>query len=108
VELDGSENWEMQTECLVVPSGQPVLDVRVRFLQLQARSVEAADPASAEGFTAVPSLDVGDEELVTWDEATEEHVDVNGRPIADLLEAPETVPFSLGGCRFVEHAQSEL
>jgi hypothetical protein len=102
-ELDGSENWDMQTECLVVPSGHPVIDVRVRFLQLQARTVEATDPASPEGFTGVASLDVGDEELVTWDEAIEEHVEIAGRPVADLLEAAEIVPFSLGGARFVEH-----
>jgi hypothetical protein len=102
-ERDGSETWDMQTECLVIPGTTAVLDVRVRFLQLQARSVEAADPAAVEGFTAVESLDVGEEPLVTWDEATEEHVDVAGRIVADLVESAEIVPFSLGGARVVEH-----
>jgi hypothetical protein len=102
-QLDGSENWDMQTECLVVPSGHPVMDIRVRFLQLQARTVEAIDPMSPEGFTGVASLDVGDEELVTWDEAIEEHVEIAGRPVADVLQAAEIVPFSLGGARLVEH-----
>ena len=102
-ELDGSETWEMQTECLVRPAADPRLDVRVRFLQLQARSVEALDPAAPEGFRAVPSLVVGDEEFVTWDEATEEQVDLVARPLGALLEAGEAVPFSLAGGRAVEH-----
>jgi len=101
-ELDGSEAWEMQTECLVVPAGDQRLDIRVRFLQLQARAVEAVDPAAAEGFVAVPSLEVSDEEFVTWDESIEEQIDVAARSVAALLEADLVVPFSLSGAREVE------
>jgi hypothetical protein len=36
----GSEPWTMQTECLVDPGDAPALDLRLRFLQVQARIVE--------------------------------------------------------------------
>src|SRR3984885_15682108 len=36
---NGSEAWTMQTECLVDGSSLTTLEVRVRFLQLVARSV---------------------------------------------------------------------
>ncbi|MEJ7695937.1 MAG: hypothetical protein WKF78_04750 [Candidatus Limnocylindrales bacterium] len=43
-EADRSESWEMQTECLLTDAGEARLDLRVRFLQLQSRVVEAVDP----------------------------------------------------------------
>ena len=36
---NGSEAWTMQTECLVEGSSMTGLEVRVRFLQLVARTV---------------------------------------------------------------------
>ena len=36
----GSEAWTMQTECLVEGSAMTGLEVRVRFLQLVARTIE--------------------------------------------------------------------
>ncbi|MEJ7696297.1 MAG: hypothetical protein WKF78_06710 [Candidatus Limnocylindrales bacterium] len=53
-ELDGSETWEMQTECLVVPDDDPAVELRIRFLQLQARSVEAIDASAEEGSCVCP------------------------------------------------------
>src|SRR5271168_3747398 len=35
----GSEAWTMQTECLVQGDSDTTLDIRVRFLQLVARSI---------------------------------------------------------------------
>ena len=37
VEAGGSDPWEMQTECLIEPGASPLVDLEVRFLQLQAR-----------------------------------------------------------------------
>ncbi|MEJ7696296.1 MAG: hypothetical protein WKF78_06705 [Candidatus Limnocylindrales bacterium] len=51
----------------------------------------------------VPFLEVGGEQLVTWDEAIEERVDIRPRPLAQLLQAEESVTFALGGAREVEH-----
>ena len=44
----GSEAWTMQTECLVEGSSLTGLEVRVRFLQLVARSVGELDPPVSE------------------------------------------------------------
>ncbi len=38
---DGSDAWTMQTECLVEGSSLTAVEIRVRFLQLVARSVGA-------------------------------------------------------------------
>ncbi len=42
---NGSEAWTMQTECLVEGSSLTAIEIRVRFLQLVARSVGEADHA---------------------------------------------------------------
>ncbi|GAC1663278.1 MAG: hypothetical protein NVS9B8_02000 [Candidatus Limnocylindrales bacterium] len=88
-ELDPSETWQQQTELLVAPTGgvEPRLTVRVRFLQLQARSVEAVDLAGPNAFHAVPVLTVGPDELVAWDEAIEGAVDIADVSLAELLGA---------------------
>jgi len=100
-ERDGSENWEMQTECLISPAigGSAGVDVRVRCLQLQTRRLEMRDPAAPGGFRSVASLDLGDEELVAWDEAVEQTIDIDGRSLAALLASGEVVPIALPGGR---------
>ncbi len=65
VEADSSERSFLQTDCLL--EGDDVqLSVQVRFLQVQRRTVEQA---TADGFTPVDSLDVGDATYLPWDEA---------------------------------------
>ncbi len=106
-EIDPSETWHQQTELLVAPSGagaphadDPRVTIRIRFLQLQARAVEAADPDAAGGFRAVPLLAVGDDEIVAWEEAIEGAVDIAGVSLADLIasgDAGRPVPFAIDG-----------
>ncbi|MGI9121255.1 MAG: hypothetical protein ACR2G7_14265, partial [Acidimicrobiales bacterium] len=72
-EADGSERWALRTECIVDPGPAPKLTVRVRFLQLQRRTVEAAE---GDGFREVPFLAVGGVRWVAWDEAAERVVEV--------------------------------
>ncbi|MFN2490883.1 MAG: hypothetical protein ABR529_14350 [Actinomycetota bacterium] len=92
-EAGSEETWFSQTECLVEPEDEPVLHVKLRFLQLQARIVEKAE---GDGFTPVGSLKVGEREFVRWDEATEQETDVTvalgeltaGERVA-AVEAPE-------------------
>ncbi|MDQ3465471.1 MAG: hypothetical protein M3500_12445 [Actinomycetota bacterium] len=57
-----------RAECLLEPRAGAALTVEVRFLQLQARSVEAA---GADGFTPVESLMVDGVEHTAWDEGAE-------------------------------------
>jgi len=50
----GADNWQMQTECLVLGSGATSLEVRVRFLQMVAEgttNVEIADLLSISSRT---------------------------------------------------------
>jgi len=56
---DPSERSFTQTECVLEHTGQPVVEVILRFLQVQRRSTEGAAPG-----TAAPA----------WDEATEREV----------------------------------
>jgi len=102
---DGTEAWEMQTECLVSTTGDTRIDVRIRFLQLQARLVEAADATADSGFAPVGSLEVSGQEVVSWDEAVERHIDHLNVSLADLCEIEQTIPFSIDGGREVEHAK---
>jgi hypothetical protein len=74
----GSEAWTMQTECLVEGSPWTRLEVRVRFLQLVARSVgELTTPVrelplgETPEFHLVERLSVGDRVYKPWQEAIE-------------------------------------
>jgi hypothetical protein len=75
-ELDGSEPWASQTECLLEPKRGASLHVVLRFLQLEAR--ETADGA--------------------WDEGIEHEVELSF-PVTELLECEQVVPFDLAGAR---------
>ncbi len=88
-EAEPSERWSARTECLLAPrrfaagsAGNPVLHVRIRCLQTQRRSVEAATPGTggdAGGpteFVPVDQLDVDDIRHVEWDEAVDQLVDL--------------------------------
>jgi hypothetical protein len=74
----GSEAWTMQTECLVEANSQTELEIRVRFLQLIARSVgELNNPISellsgeAPEFHLVPRLELAGRVYQPWQEAVE-------------------------------------
>jgi hypothetical protein len=57
---DPSESSCTQTECILEHSGQPVVEVILRFLQVQRRSTEGTTPAAA---------------APAWDEAVEREVE---------------------------------
>ena len=97
---DTSEDWAMQTECLLRVAPDAVVDVRVRFLRVQERQVERS--VGAAGFEPVASLEVGSSLLTTWDEAVEAEIDVPGLDVAGLLTADYVVPISLAGAQIVE------
>lgn len=75
-ELDGSEPYASQTECLLEPRRGASVHVVLRFLQLEAR--ETADG--------------------TWDEGIEREIEVSF-PVDELLERERVVPFDLPGGR---------
>src|SRR5581483_3470929 len=83
------ETWFQQTECIVEPGDGAGIDVRLRFLQLQARQVEEA--AADGSFVAVESLTVGGRRLVTWDEGVETELPFTVA-LADLLAGERCFP----------------
>lgn len=76
---DGFERWSMQTECLLEFGLEATVDLRLRYLQVQTRTVERATDA---GFTPVAELDVDGQLWASWDEAVEHVLDVPGFDLA--------------------------
>jgi hypothetical protein len=89
-ERDPSEDWAMQTEILLDPGMDARLDVRIRFLRVQERSVERATADG--GFEPVASLEVDGALLTSWDEAVEEEINVSQVTLSDLFMAERIVP----------------
>lgn len=85
-ELDPSERTGSRTECLL-EGDNAQLTVRVRFLQVQRRTIES------QAGEELASLDVGDTTYVPWDEAIERCVDLE-LPLTDL---PFERPFFVEG-----------
>ncbi|MGQ0840919.1 hypothetical protein [Actinokineospora sp.] len=81
------EHADNRTECLVEPGSHATLHVRLRFLQVQSRTVEVSG-------AAVPSVTVAGTEYTSWDEAVEREVDAVLR-FADLLAGDNLVPFTV-------------
>ena len=98
------EPWTTQTECLLEPDDDTTVRVLVRFLHVQAKSVEAVDIEGGT-FREVPALSVDGSELVAWDEATEHEVTVEA-PLARLLDGELVRPFDRPGGRRVEPVHS--
>ncbi len=95
-DVDGPERAFNRTEVIVVPGAEPTLDVRVRCLQVQRRSVEAV--VSDGGFVAAESVVVDGTPLSAWDEALDREIDVSGVALRPLVGNPRTVPIELAEC----------
>jgi hypothetical protein len=98
---NGSEAWTMQTECLVEGSSLTGIEVRVRFLQLVARSVgELSAPVSVllpgeiPEFRLLEKLAVNGRVYQPWQEAVEREVIVPARNIEALGDTPLTEAFA--------------
>lgn len=84
------EDDMLSTQVLVRSNGVPSLSGVVRFLQLQHRGAER-DVGDGR-FAQVDELATGSASWVTWDEAVEREVAVNGFPVTSL---PRTVDISI-------------
>ena len=98
------EPWATQTECLLEPEEATTVRVLVRFLHVQAKTVEVVD-VEAGTFHQADTLPVDGSELVPWDEAAELEVAVEA-PLARLLEGELATPFERPGGRRVEPVNS--
>jgi hypothetical protein len=94
------EPWATRTECLLEPEEATTVRVLVRFLHVQAKTVETVD-VEAGTFHEADTLSVDGSELVAWDEAAEQEVAVEA-PLARLLSGELATPFERPGGRRVE------
>ena len=79
-ELHPDDAWTMRTECLL-ESGDPArVQVSVRFLHVVARQLYA-------GAEPVDELEAGGERHLSWDEATEREVTIEGPGRAPIAVA---------------------
>lgn len=92
--VNPAEPDRLMTMCLLQAPPDAQLTVRARFLQVEAKQVEARGQDGS--FTPVSALQVGGMLLVTWDEGVEQVVDAS-TTLADVLTAERTLPFRISG-----------
>jgi hypothetical protein len=113
----GSDNWFQQTECLATGTASAALNVKVRFLQAVARTIGELKapldelPAGAGNnpepdFRIVESLQVGDQILQTWQEATEREVVFPSLELTGGECSNRTLVFAFPGGRELEPVRS--
>ncbi len=83
--LDPSERSHVRTEVVVAPGAEPVLHVRVRFLQVQQRII--TDPGAPDD---------------TWDEACEQEIDLEPVPLSPTGHPTRSFTFRVDGGDDVE------
>jgi hypothetical protein len=100
----GTDPWFMQTECLLRGPAQAAIEVRLRFLQLTARSVEeriasAVDRESVGEtvFAPVKSLEVDGQKFYAWEEAVERELIVPPTGLDELVQRPQRHPVMFRG-----------
>ena len=103
---NGTEAFEMQTECLLRGDEKTTFDVKVRFLHLVSREIGELDapldelPIDSEpNFRFVPNLDVNGQLHQTWQEAIEREVDL---PTLNLNQVSEIKQFTFPTTRTLE------
>jgi len=107
---NGSEAWTMQTECLLQGSSLTGIEVRVRFLQLVARSVgqltapvKELSPGETPGFRLVEKLDVRGRVYQPWQEAIERELSLPVYNVEALSPRPVSEAFSFPAEKHFEH-----
>jgi len=115
----GTENWTMQTECLIESNAAATINLKVRFLQLVTRDVqrvsddgslptagceygEIKSPVSSFHRSTVPSVNVNGQLLQTRQEAIERDVQLPDVALADPGAHSCRKPFSFPQVKIVE------
>jgi hypothetical protein len=97
--VDEGELAASQTECLVECPDDAEVQVLVRFLQLQPRTVQA--PQDGGGWREVSALEVDGTEYTTWDEALERQEQADAG-VAALLDGDVSREFHVGSAEVGE------
>ena len=93
------ETWFARTECIVDPAPGATVHVRLRFLHIQSRIVEALQPDGS--FLPVESLAGEGGLMVTWDEGVEQEIDADFE-LDGLCAGEQVVPVQLDASEEVE------
>lgn len=108
---NGTEAFEMQTECLLEAGENTTLDVKVRFLHLLMREIGELEnpldemPKDVEpDFNFVQTLDVGGQLFHTWQEAVEREINLTA---LNLEEISKTQNFTFPTKRELEPLPDE-
>jgi hypothetical protein len=90
------EESTMSAQCLLRDDGAGQVTVHLRFLQLQRRCVEQAtdDPTR---FEPVEQLSAGTRTWLSWDEALEQEIELEGCLLSELAEEGRSLPVSVAG-----------
>jgi hypothetical protein len=96
--VDECEPSATQTECVLECPATAEIEVTLRFLQLQRRTVQARSPR---GFSDVGSLEVDGSEVTPWDEAAERQHRTTA-PLTALLETEIEAPFHIAAGETIE------
>ncbi|MGI8701414.1 MAG: hypothetical protein ACR2JU_09465 [Nocardioidaceae bacterium] len=95
------EESVLSTQCLVRPAGDAHASILLRFLQLQARVVEAPDGQDSELFHPVQELHAADCTWLSWDEAVAHEIELGTFRVEDSREG-QTLPVRVDGGEDVE------
>jgi len=108
-EKSGSDPWTLRAECLVEGGAELTVSVRLRFLHLVAREVLAFDPAldGDAAWRLAPSLQVGEKQVVAWEEAVEREVEAPRLAVAELVAAARRIAFAFPESREREPLHDE-
>lgn len=108
------EAWTMQTECLIEGSSLTGLEVRVRFLQLVARSVgelispvEQRLPGESPRIRPVQRLAVNGRVYQPWQEAIERELILPVRNVEMLQSRPFSNDFAFTADRQIEYLRDD-
>jgi hydrogenase maturation protease len=89
----GHDAWTLRTECLVQGDHRTTIEVQIRFLHLLVRFVGQLAhpvtelPSGAEpAYRVVESLQVGDQQFFTWQEAAERTIRLDDLVLDDLSD----------------------
>jgi hypothetical protein len=94
-----ADTWFQQTECLPEPAQSATVHVRLRFLQLQHRSVEQRLPDGS--FQPVDGLELDGQRYLSFDEAVPREFDIAAE-LSELHQAGDPVRIEVPGGEDVE------
>jgi hypothetical protein len=95
------EESTMSAQCLLRDHGDGRVAVHLRFLQLQRRCVEQAtdDPTR---YEPVEQLSAGARTWLTWDEAVEHEIELDGCDLRELAVQGRSLPVDVAGGADIE------